>query len=108
MDLLFLLAVLFLIGCFIFRKKLGIFFHSKKQATQELPMVQERLERPTVVTHKILAFNSRDYKDTKELENMMELRLEQCLTGLSRQGSRYEVVLHSTGYVIIYLIRYWY
>lgn len=107
MDLIFLLAVVFLIGCFIFRKKLGIFFHSKKRV-QELPMSQERTERPTIATYKILAFNSRDYKDTKELENMMELRLEQCLAGLSRQESRYEVELNSTGYVIIYLIRYWY
>lgn len=107
MDFLFSLAVLFLIGCFLFRKKLGIFFHSKKRV-QELPMAQECLERPTIATYKILAFNSRDYKDTKELENMMELRLEQCLAGISRQGSKYEVALHSTGYVIVYLIRYWY
>lgn len=106
MDLIFLLALMFLTGCFIFRKRLWQFFHSRKKI-DELP-VQERVERPTIVTHKILAFNSRDYKDTKELENMMELRLEQCLAGLSRQGSEYEVKLHSTGYVIIYLIKYWY
>lgn len=107
MDYIFLLSVLFLIGCFIFRKKLWLFFQSRKK-TDGQQVALERSERPTIVTHKILAFNSRDYKDTKELENVMELRLEQCLSGLTRQGSRYEVELHSTGYVIIYLIRYWY
>lgn len=107
MDYLFLLAVLFLIGCFIFRKRLGIYLHSRKKASQELPMTEER-KRPVVVTYKVLAYNARDYKDTKELENSMELRLEQCLAGLSRQGSSYEVQFHATGFVLVYLIKYWY
>lgn len=104
MDLIFLLAVLFIIGCFIWRKKLGIFFHSKKQAPQELPM---RIEVPEVVSYKILAYNSRDYKDTKDLENAMEVRLEKCLTGLARQGVRYDVEFYSTGFVLVYLVKFW-
>lgn len=106
MDLIFLLAVLFIIGCFIWRKKLAVFFHSKKQPQPELPMKQE--ERPEVVTYKVLAYNARDYKDTKELENMMELRLEQCLSGLAKQGVRYEVEFHATGFVMVQLVKFWY
>lgn len=106
MDLLFLLAVLFIIGCFIWRKKLGIFFHNKKERPQELPMKQE--ERPQIVTYKVLAYNARDFGNTKDLENAMELRLEQCLAGLSKQGVSYEVDFHATGYVMVYLVKYWY
>lgn len=105
MDLIFLLAILFIIGCFIWRKKLGIFFHSKKQMPQELPMKQD--ERPEVVTYKVLAYNARDYKDTKSLEDAMELRLEKCLTGLDRQGTRYEVEFHATGFIMVYLVKFW-
>lgn len=107
MDILFLLACMFLTGCFIFRKKLGIFLHSRKKP-QELPMKQEAPDCAKIVTYKVLAFNSRDHKDTKELESMMELRLEQCLAGLTRQGSHYEVEFHSTGYVMVYLVKIWY
>lgn len=107
MDTLFLLACMFLIGCFIFRKKLGILLHSRKKP-QELPMQQEAPERPEIVSYKVLAFNARDYKDTKEMGNAMELCLEKCLTGLTRQGSRYEVEFHATGYVLVYLIKIWY
>ncbi len=106
MDLLFLIALLFIIGCFIFRKKLAVYFHDKKQPKGELPMKQE--ERPEVVTYKVLAYNARDFKDTQELENMMELRLEKCLSGLAKQGVRYEVEFHATGFVMVYLVRYWY
>lgn len=106
MDLLFLLAVVFITGCFIWRKKLAVFFHDRKQPKQELPMKQE--EHPEVVTYKVLAYNARDFKDTKELENMMELRLEKCLSGLARQGVRYEVEFHATGFVMVYLVKYWY
>lgn len=106
MDLLFLLAVLFIAGCFVFRKKLGIFFHGRKEAVQELPVQQE--ERPVVVTYKVLAYNAKDFKDTNELENMMELRLEKCLSGLARQGVKYEVEFHATGFVMVYLVKYWY
>ena len=107
MDTLFLLACMFLIGCFIFRKRIGILLHSKKKP-QELPMKQEAPERPEIVTYKVLAFNARDHKDTKEMENAMELRLEQCLSGLTRQHSRYEVEFHATGYVVVYLVKIWY
>lgn len=107
MDLLFLLALVFLCGCFIFRKRIGVYLHSRKK-TQELPVAQEEKTRPVVVTYKVLAYNARDYKDTKELENAMELRLEQCLAGLSRQGSTYEVAFYATGFVMVYLVKYWY
>lgn len=106
MDTLFLVACMFLIGCFLFRKKLGIFLRSMKKP-QELPMKQEALECPEVVTYKVLAFNARDHKDTKALEDSMEIRLEKCLTGLSRQGSRYEVEFHSTGFILVYLVKIW-
>lgn len=106
MDLLFLAAVLFILGCFIWRKKLAVFFHDRKQAKEGLPL--QRVERPEVVTYKVLAYNARDFKDTGELENMMELRLEKCLSGLSRQGVKYEVEFHATGFVMVYLIKYWY
>lgn len=107
MDVLFLIAVVFLIGCFIFRKRLGIYFHSRKGTPRELPMAQEE-EKPVVMTYKVLAYNARDYKDTKELENAMELRLEQCLAGLTRQGNKYEVSFHATGFILVYLVKFWY
>lgn len=106
MDLIFLLAVLFVLWCFIFRKKLAVFFHSRKKTEGELPL--QRVERPEVVTYKVLAYNARDFKDTKELESMMELRLDKCLAGLAKQGVRYEVEFHATGFVMVYLVRYWY
>lgn len=106
MDTLFLLACMFLIGCFIFRKKLGILLHSRKKP-QELPIKQEVLERPEIVTYKVLAFNAKDHHDTKEMENAMELRLEQCLAGLARQGSRFEVEFHANGFVVVYLVKIW-
>lgn len=71
-------------------------------------MKQEAPERPEVVTYKVLAFNAKDHKDTKEMENAMELRLEQCLAGLTRQGSRYEVEFHANGFVVVYLVKIWY
>ncbi|MCX4341218.1 MAG: hypothetical protein OSJ72_20950 [Lachnospiraceae bacterium] len=106
MDLIFLLAVLFIIGCFIWRKKLAVFFHTKKQPSKELPMQPE--ERPVVVTYKVLAYNARDYGNTKDLENAMELRLEQCLAGLAKQRVTYDVSFYATGYVMVYLVKYWY
>lgn len=65
-------------------------------------------ERPKIVTYKVLAYNARDFSNTKDLENAMELRLEQCLAGLAKQGVSYEVIFHATGYVMIYLVKYWY
>lgn len=106
MDLLFLIAILFIVGCFIWRKKLAVFFHDKKKSQKELPIKQD--ERPEVFTYKVLAYNARDFKDTKELESMMELRLEKCLSGLAKQGVRYEVEFYATGFVMVYLVKYWY
>ena len=65
-------------------------------------------ERPQVVTYKVLAYNARDYGNTKDLENAMELRLEQCLAGLAKQRVTYDVSFYATGYVMVYLIKYWY
>lgn len=65
-------------------------------------------ECPEIVTYKVLAYNARDFSNTKDLENAMELRLEQCLAGLSRQHSRYEVEFYATGYVMVYLVKIWY
>lgn len=65
-------------------------------------------ERPVVVTYKVLAYNARDYGNTKDLENAMELRLEQCLAGLAKQRVTYDVSFYATGYVMVYLIKYWY
>lgn len=70
-------------------------------------MTQEHIERPYVISYKILAYNARDYKETKDLENMMELRLEQCLAGLARQNNHYEVEFHATGFVMVYLVKFW-
>lgn len=106
MDFIFLLAVLFIAGCFIWRKRLGGFLRGRKKALQDPPVQLE--ERPVVVAYKVLAYNARDYKDTGELENMMELRLEKCLAGLTRQGVKYEVGFHAAGYVMVYLVKYWY
>lgn len=65
-------------------------------------------ERPTIVTYKVLAYNARDFGSTKELEEAMEMRLEKCLTGLAKQGVRHEVAFYATGYVMVYLVKYWY
>lgn len=107
MDTLFVLSCMFLVGCFIFRKKLGMLLHGRKRV-QELPMGEDVPGKGKTETYKVLVFNARDYKDTKELENAMELRLEQCLAGLARQGSRYEVSFHGAGYEMVYLVKYWY
>ncbi len=103
MDYLFLLSVVFLLFCFIFRKRIAEKFavrSRKKEA--ELP----EAVKPETAVYKVLAFNAKDFGSTKELENMMELRLEQCLAGLSRQGRRAEVEFHSTGFVLVYLVKY--
>lgn len=73
---------------------------------QELPMKQE--ERPKIETYKVLAYNARDYSSTRDLENAMELRLEQCLAGLAKQGVSSEVKFYATGYVMVYLVKCWY
>lgn len=105
MDMLFLIAILIILGCWMFRKQLGVFMRNKKQPAGELPMVQEK---PLTASYRVLAYNARDYKDTKELENMMELRLEQCLSGLAKQGSQFEVEFHAQGFVMVYLVKFWY
>lgn len=103
MDYLFLLSVVFLLFCFIFRKRLVEKLAVRSWKKQ--PKLQEPVKAETAV-YKILAFNAKDFGSTKELENTMELRLEQCLAGLSRQGRRVEVEFHSTGFVLVYLVKY--
>lgn len=111
MDLLFIAAVMFLLGCFIFRKKLAEMFaerKDRKNGTLKSPALPAYQEKAEITDYKILAFNARDYQTTKDLENMMETRLEQCLAGLARQGHKAEVEFHSTGFVLVYLIKYSY
>lgn len=71
-------------------------------------MKQEVLERPRIVTYKVMAYNVKDFGSTKDMENAMELRLEQCLTGLSKQGVNYEVAFYSAGYLMVCIIKHWY
>lgn len=60
------------------------------------------------VCYRIFAYNAKDYPSTKDLENAMELRLEQCVAGLAKQGHKAEVNIYSGGFVIICLVRYSY
>lgn len=106
MDVIFVFAIIFLAGCFVFRKKLAVLFTKKHPEDSNLPVTSDTLH-PVVVTYKVLAYNARDFVTTKDLENTMELRLEQALAGLARQGVKYEVEFHSTGFVLVYLIKYW-
>ena len=109
MDTLFILALVFLIGCFIFRKKLSVFMtdrRERKRNASSLPMIPAADQETTAYI--VLAFNAKDYDSTKDLENMMELRLEKCLSGLAKQGHKSQVELHATGFVIVYLVKYTY
>lgn len=111
MDILFVTAVMFLLACFIFRKKLAELFMEHKSHKKELltaPALPAYADKAETVVYKVLAFNARDYQTTKDLENMMELRLEQCITGLARQGHAAEVEFHATGFVLVYLVKYSY
>lgn len=109
MDTLFILALVFLGGCFIFRKKLGIFLTDRRERKRDASAVPllPAADR-TTTAYKVLAYNAKDYDSTKDLENMMELRLEQCLAGLAKQGHKGEVEFHSTGFVLVYLVKYSY
>lgn len=107
MDIIFLIAVIFLIICYINRKKLAVKFGRKKaEIPDDLAILPEK-KQLDVVEYKVLAYNAKDYVTTQDLENMMELRLEQALAGLAKQGVKYEVEFHSTGFVLVYLIKYW-
>ena len=106
MDIVFIIALLFLLTCLLCRKKIAELFSKRDVGVSALPIDAEQLH-PAVITYKVLAYNARDFQTTKDLENMMELRLEQALTGLAKQGAKYEVEFHSTGFVLVYLIKYW-
>lgn len=71
-------------------------------------MKQEVLERPKIVTYKMMVYNARDFGSTKDMENAMEMRLEQCLTGLSKQGVDYDVAFYAAGYVLVCIVKHWY
>lgn len=109
MDTLFIFALVFLIACFVFRKKLSVFMtdrRERKRNASSLPM-HPAADRETTA-YKVLAYNAKDYGSTKDLENMMELRLEQCLAGLAKQGHKAQVEFHATGFVLVYLVKYTY
>lgn len=111
MDLLFIIAVMFLLGCFVFRKKIAEMFAEHRAHKKEMPgtpAIPAFEEKAVMTDYKILAFNARDYQSTKELEDMMELRLAQCVAGLSKQGHKAEVEFHATGFVLVYLVKYSY
>lgn len=105
MEALFILALLFIVICFVARRKLGIFMTDKSSRKGKNSGAMELLQKETAA-YKILAFNAKDYDTTKDLENMMELRLEQCLAGLSRQSHDVNVELHAEGFVLVYLVKY--
>lgn len=107
MDTLFILGLVFLIFCFVFRKKLAVFLTDHRGRNKSVPgqalLPAEEIQN---WAYCVLAYNAKDYDSTKDLENMMETRLERCLTGLVKQGYKTEVELHSTGFVIVYLVKY--
>lgn len=107
MDTLFILGLVFLIFCFIFRKRLTVFLTDHRDRNKNAPahaLIPAQETQPWA--YSVLAYNAKDYDSTKDLENMMETRLERCLTGLLKQGYETEVELHSTGFVIVYLVKY--
>lgn len=107
MDTLFILGLVFLIFCFVFRKRLAVFLTDHRDRNKNVPaheLIPAQETQPWA--YRVLAFNPKDYDSTKDLENMMETRLERFLTGLEKQGYKTEVELHATGYVIVYLVKY--
>lgn len=99
---------MFLAVCFIFRKKLGIFMADRRDRGKAKELPVPAIPETKTAAYKVLAFNAKDYESTKELENMMELRLEQCLAGLAKQGHKADVEFHSEGFVLVYLVKYTY
>lgn len=107
MDTLFILALLFLIGCFIFRKRLAVIFTGHKDKKGKISALPEMPVKDTKnLACKILLFRAGDYDSAKDMENVMDVRLEQCLSGLARQGIMPEVQLYADGLIFIYLVRY--
>lgn len=105
MNTLFIIAMLFLISCFVFRKKLITLLH--KDPVQKTPEI-ESTKTGKAFCYKILAFNAKDYETTKQLEDTMELRLTKCIDGMSRRGEEPEVSFFANGFVSIFLIKYYY
>lgn len=109
MDIVFIIALLFLLGCIVFRKKLTELFADRKEQkkrTADNSAFTAYPEKSKITDYTILAFNARDYATTKDLEDMMETRLQRCLAGLAKEGVEADVEFYSTGFVLVYLIRY--
>lgn len=106
MHTLFILSLFVLFICYLSRRKLAVLFTKGKNKHDVPPAIPDKADK--TVSYRILAYNAKDYESTKELENMMELRLEQCLAGLAKQGHSAEVEFHSTGFVLVYLVKFSY
>lgn len=98
-------SLFFLTLCFIFRKKLAVLLAGRGEGNaqrHELPAAGSA----EAVVCRVFAFNAEDYGSTGEFENHMELRLEQCLAGLARQGHKADVELHASGRAVVCLVKY--
>lgn len=104
MHTLFILSLIVIIIFYFNRKKLVVLFTKNKH---EAATVIEDNSYKTA-SYCVLAYNAKDFESTKDLENAMEIRLERCITGLAKQGHKAEVEFHSTGFVLVYLVKYWY
>lgn len=104
MHTLFILSLIIIIIFYFNRKKIAILFAKNKHE------VADEFEENAYKTasYCVLAYNAKDFDSTKDLENAMETRLERCITGLAKQGHKAEVEFHSTGFVLVYLVKYWY
>lgn len=104
MHTLFILSLIVIIVFYFNRKKLAILFTKNKH--EAAVVVEENSDK--TASYCVLAYNAKDFDSTKDLENSMETRLERCITGLAKQGYKTEVEFHSTGFVLVYLVKYWY
>lgn len=104
MKTLFILSLFVVIVCYFNRKKLAVKLSKRKN--ESTPVVEDITDK--TASYCVLAYNAKDFNSTKDLENAMETRLERCITGLAKQGHKAEVEFHSTGFVLVYLVKYWY
>lgn len=107
MDTLFILAVVFLIGCFIFRKRLAEMLSERKEKKGNAAALPVSLpEDKRTSDCKVMVFHAEDYENAKDMENAMESRLDTCIAGLIRRGYEPEVELHLNNWGCVYLIKY--
>ena len=104
MHTLFILSLIVIIIFYFNRKKLAVLFAKNRHETETI--VEENADK--TASYCILAYNAKDFASTKDLENAMVTRLERCITGLTKQGHKAEVEFHSTGFVLVYIVKYWY